>query len=229
MDTFERPGDVRVRRSPTPGAGGSESGVHDGDPVDVPGIAARETEASHLVEELLRLLGEDPSRDGLKGTPERVVRSLQFLTAGYKGDLLSIVNGAVFAEAYSQMVVTRDVEVYSVCEQHLLPFFGRAHLAYIPNGRIIGLSKLPRIVDLFARRLQVQERLAAQIADALDEALSPLGVAVVVEARHLCTMMRGVEKQSSETVTSSMRGVFLSDQRTRTEFMRLIRGPRGGG
>jgi GTP cyclohydrolase I len=181
-----------------------------------------------LVEGILRYLGEDPGREGLQRTPERVVRSLQFLTAGYERDLGTVINGAVFAETYSEMVIVRDIEVYSLCEHHLLPFFGRAHVAYIPDGRVIGLSKLPRIVDMFARRLQVQERLTTQVADALDEALSPLGVAVVIEAAHLCMMMRGVQKQNSRTLTSSMRGVFLGDQRTRAEFMELIRLPSCG-
>jgi GTP cyclohydrolase IA len=197
-------------------------------PRGVSGPPPRVIEAGHLVERMLRYLGEDPRREGLHRTPERVVRSLEFLTAGYEQDLDSVINGAVFAETYSEMVIVRDIEVYSLCEHHLLPFFGRAHLAYIPDGRVIGLSKLPRIVDIFARRLQVQERLTTQVADALDKALSPLGVAVVIEAAHLCMMMRGVQKQNSQTLTSSMRGVFLSDQRTRAEFMELIRVPSGG-
>jgi GTP cyclohydrolase IA len=188
----------------------------------------RVVEAGHLVERLLCYLGEDPGREGLQRTPERVVRSLEYLTAGYEQDLRSVINGAVFAETYSEMVIVRDIEVYSLCEHHLLPFFGRAHVAYIPAGRVIGLSKLPRIVDIFARRLQVQERLTTQVADAIDEALSPLGVAVVIEAAHLCMMMRGVQKQNSQTLTSSMRGTFLSDQRTRAEFMELIRMPSSG-
>ncbi len=183
----------------------------------------RRIEVGHLVERLLRFLGEDPTREGLSSTPLRVARSLEFLTAGYEQDLAGVVNGAVIAQAYSEMVVVRDIEVYSLCEHHLLPFFGRAHVAYIPDGRIIGLSKLPRIVDLFARRLQVQERLTTEIAEALDIAISPLGVGVVVEAAHLCMMMRGIQKQNSRTITSSMRGVFLSDPRTRGEFMDLIR------
>jgi GTP cyclohydrolase I len=189
--------------------------------------APRETEAGHLVTGLLRFIGEDPTREGLQATPQRVVRALQSLTAGYEESLTTIVNGAVFAEDYSEMVLVRDIEVYSLCEHHLLPFFGRAHVAYIPNGRVIGLSKLPRIVDLFARRLQVQERLTTQIAEALDEVIAPMGVAVVIEAAHFCMMMRGVEKQNSKTLTSSMRGIFLSDQPTRAEFMELIHTPRG--
>ena len=173
------------------------------------------------VEGLLRFVGEDPTREGLQRTPQRVLRSLEFLTTGYRQDLPTTVNGAVFAEACSEMIVVRDIEVYSLCEHHLLPFFGRAHVAYIPAGRVIGLSKLPRIVDLFARRLQVQERLTTQVAEALDEVLSPLGVGVIIEAAHLCMMMRGVQKQNSRTLTSSMRGVLLSDQRARAEFLAL--------
>lgn len=191
--------------------------------------APRTIEAGHSVERLLHFLGEDPTREGLRGTPLRVARSLQFLTSGYEQDLADVVNGAIFAEAYSEMVVVRDIEVYSLCEHHLLPFFGRAHVAYIPDGSVIGLSKLPRIVELFARRLQVQERLTTQVAEAIDGVLAPLGVAVVIEASHLCMMMRGVQKQNSQTVTSSMRGVFLSDQRTRAEFMELIHSPGGDG
>jgi GTP cyclohydrolase IA len=194
----------------------------------VSGPPPRVIEAGHLVEGLLRYVGEDPGREGLQRTPERVAKSLQFLTAGYEQDVASVINGAVFAQTYSEMVIVRDIEVYSLCEHHLLPFFGRAHVAYIPDGRIIGLSKVPRIVDIFARRLQVQERLTTQVAGALDEALSPLGVAVVIEAAHLCMMMRGVQKQNSSTLTSSMRGVFLYDQRTRAELMELIHAPNRG-
>jgi GTP cyclohydrolase I len=189
----------------------------------------RTIEAGHSVERLLRFIGEDPTREGLRGTPQRVARSLQFLTSGYEQDVADVVNGALFAEAYSGTVVVRDIEVYSLCEHHMLPFFGRAHVAYIPDGRVIGLSKVPRIVELFARRLQVQERLTMQVAEALDDVLAPLGVAVVIEASHLCMMMRGVQKQNSQTVTSSMCGVFLSDQRTRAEFMELIHSPRCEG
>lgn len=183
-------------------------------------------DAQELIAALIRQLGEDPVRPGLRRTPERVVRSLRFLTAGYDEDLAHVVAGALFDEPYSEMVMVRDIEVYSLCEHHLLPFFGVAHVAYIPDGRIIGLSKLARVVDLFARRLQVQERLTTQIAEALDRVLEPLGVGVVVEASHLCMMMRGVQKQSSRTVTSSMRGTFLSDARTRMEFINLIQGQR---
>ena len=187
-------------------------------------LQLREVEAAHLVHQLLRFLGEDPRREGLVDTPGRVVRALEFLTQGYEEDLEDVVNGAVFAEPASEMVIVRRIEVYSLCEHHLLPFFGRAHLAYVPDGRVIGLSKLARIVDLYGRRLQVQERLTTQIAEAVESVLAPLGVAVVIEASHLCMMMRGVNKQHSETLTSSMRGIFLTNDRTRAEFMQLIRG-----
>ena len=187
-------------------------------------LQLREVEAAHLVHQLLRFLGEDPRREGLVDTPGRVVRALEFLTQGYEEDLEDVVNGAVFAEPASEMVIVRGIEVYSLCEHHLLPFFGRAHVAYVPDGRVIGLSKLARIVDLYGRRLQVQERLTTQIAEAVESVLAPLGVAVVIEASHLCMMMRGVNKQHSETLTSSMRGIFLTDDRTRAEFMQLIRG-----
>ena len=191
---------------------------------DTETLQPRQIEASHLVQQLLRYIGEDPRREGLVDTPARVVRSLEFLTQGYEEDLEDVVNGAVFAEQASEMVIVRGIEVYSLCEHHLLPFFGRAHVAYVPDGRVVGLSKLARIVDLYARRLQVQERLTTQICEAVDSVLTPLGVAVVIEASHLCTMMRGVGKQHSDTLTSSMRGVFLNDDRTRAEFMQLIRG-----
>jgi GTP cyclohydrolase I len=184
--------------------------------------APRDAEIGHLVTQLLRFLGEDPKREGLARTPERVARSLRYLTSGYEQDLDEVINGAVYAEPYDEMVLVKDIELYSLCEHHLLPFFGKAHVAYIPNGRVIGLSKLPRIVDVFARRLQVQERLTVQIAQALDDVLAPQGVAVVIEAAHLCMMMRGIQKQNSQTVTSSMRGVFLSDARTRAEFLELV-------
>ena len=175
------------------------------------------------VEDILRLLGEDVTREGLMRTPTRVADSLRFLTSGYHLSVAEVINGAVFAEQYSEMVLVKDIEVYSLCEHHVLPFFGKAHVAYVPDGRIVGLSKLPRIVDVFARRLQVQERLTTQIADAIEEELRPLGVAVVVEAAHLCMMMRGIQKQNSQTLTSTMRGVFMSDERTRNELMELLR------
>ncbi|HEX4579941.1 MAG TPA: GTP cyclohydrolase I FolE [Candidatus Dormibacteraeota bacterium] len=175
-----------------------------------------------IIERLIRELGEDTEREGLLHTPERVARSLRFLLSGYELDIADVINGAVFAEPYQEMVLVRDIEVYSLCEHHLLPFYGRAHVAYLPRGRIVGLSKLPRIVEVFARRLQVQERLTTQIATALDEALDPYGTAVVIEASHLCMMMRGVEKQNSRTVTSALTGAFQDDPKTRAEFLDLL-------
>lgn len=184
-------------------------------------------EFRHLVHRQLELLGEDPDREGLRRTPHRVATSLAWLTRGYEMDVQHVVNGALFdAENASNMVMVRDIELYSLCEHHMLPFFGKAHIAYIPNGKIVGLSKLPRIVEVFARRLQVQERLTEQIASALDDVLQPMGVGVVVEAYHLCMMMRGVEKQNSKTITSAVRGLFRSDQRTRDEFLTLAYAPR---
>ncbi len=175
-----------------------------------------------LTRDLLSELGEDPEREALLRTPARVAESLRFLTQGYGVDVRDLIRDAVYAEPYEEMVLVRDVEVYSLCEHHMLPFYGRAHIAYMPRGRIVGLSKLPRVVDVFARRLQVQERLTTQIAEALDEALHPYGVAVVIEAFHLCMMMRGVQKQNSQTVTSALTGVFRSDPKTRSEFLELI-------
>jgi GTP cyclohydrolase I len=171
--------------------------------------------------ECLRLLGEDPEREGLEKTPERVAKAMQFLTQGYQQDAKEILEGAKFTEAYSEMVIVKDIELYSMCEHHMLPFFGKAHVAYIPNGYITGLSKIARVVDVFARRLQVQERLTHQILDAIQETLQPQGVAVVIEAQHLCMMMRGVQKQNSLTTTSAFSGQFGSDA-TRAEFMKLI-------
>ena len=179
------------------------------------------------IRRLLSELGEDPGRDGLRQTPRRVEQSLQFLTSGYHTDLDRLINDALFTVEYNEMVIVRDIDFYSLCEHHMLPFFGKCHVAYIPDGRVIGLSKLPRIVDVFARRLQVQERLTSQIAETIEAKVTPLGVAVVVEATHLCMAMRGVEKQNSMTVTSAMRGVFAGDARTRSEFLELIRY-RGG-
>ena len=179
-----------------------------------------------LVQDQLALLGEDPSREGLLRTPERVAKAMAFLTRGYHQRVEDVVGEGIFAEEHRNMVMVRDIELYSLCEHHMLPFFGRAHVAYIPDGRIVGLSKLPRIVDLFARRLQVQERLTEEVADAIDEVLSPLGVGVVIEAYHLCMMMRGVEKQNSRTVTSALRGIFRDDSRTRDEFIRLAHNRR---
>nr|WP_325532773.1 GTP cyclohydrolase I FolE [Chitinophaga sp.] len=169
----------------------------------------------------LELLGEDSEREGLLKTPERVAKAMQFLTQGYQQDAKAILAGAKFTEAYSEMVIVKDIELYSMCEHHMLPFFGKAHVAYIPNGYITGLSKLARVVDVFARRLQVQERLTHQILDAIQETLQPQGVAVVIEAQHLCMMMRGVQKQNSITTTSAFSGQF-EDGRTRSEFMKLI-------
>ena len=179
---------------------------------------------AELVQNQLAMLGEDPDREGLRRTPERVAKAMAYLTRGYKDDVRTIVGQGVFEEDHENMVMVRDIELYSLCEHHLLPFFGRAHVAYIPNGKIVGLSKLPRIVDMFARRLQVQERLTEEIAGAIDDVLQPHGVGVVIEAAHLCMMMRGVEKQSSKTITSALRGTFRSDPRTRDEFLSLVRG-----
>ncbi len=171
---------------------------------------------------ILELLGEDPQREGLLKTPERVAKAMQFLTQGYSADPVAILNSARFKEDYQQMVLVKDIEIYSMCEHHMLPFYGKAHVAYIPNGCITGLSKIPRVVDAFARRLQVQERLTVQIRDCIQETLNPLGVAVVIEAAHMCMQIRGVQKQNSVTTTSAFTGVFLKDIRTREEFMRLI-------
>ncbi len=176
-----------------------------------------------LIRELLTKLGEDPDREGLEQTPQRVERAFRFLTGGYQADVDKVLNNALFTVDYSEMVIVKDIDFYSLCEHHLLPFFGRCHVAYIPNGKVIGLSKIPRLVDVFARRLQVQERLTSQIAETIERTISPLGVAVVVEATHLCMAMRGVEKQNSVAVTSAMLGAFRNSARTRTEFLELIR------
>ena len=174
-----------------------------------------------VVRDQLALIGEDTDREGLLKTPERVAKAMGFLTQGYAMTLADIVGDAIFTEEHHNMVMVRDIELYSLCEHHLLPFFGKAHVAYIPNGRIVGLSKLPRVVEMFARRLQVQERLTEQVALAVEEMLQPLGVGVVIEAYHLCMMLRGVEKQNSRTITSALRGVFRDDAKTRDEFLRL--------
>jgi len=188
---------------------------------------ASNDEFRQIVRRQLELLGEDPDRQGLVRTPQRVATSLAWLTRGYEMDVQHVVGGALFdAEGATNMVMVRDIELYSLCEHHMLPFYGKAHIAYIPNGKIVGLSKLPRLVEVFARRLQVQERLTEQIAGAIEDVLGPQGVGVVVEAYHLCMMMRGVEKQNSKTITSAVRGSFRTDQRTREEFLTLAFSPR---
>ena len=179
-----------------------------------------------LIRQLLIELGEDPEREGLQRTPIRVENSLKFLTGGYKQNIQKIINGAVFREKYDEMVIVKDIEIYSLCEHHLLPFYGKCHVGYMPNGKVIGISKIPRIVDVFARRLQVQERLTTQIAETLMEHLNPQGVGVVIEARHLCMMMRGVEKQNTVVTTSALLGIFRENQATRDEFMHLIKAQR---
>lgn len=179
-------------------------------------------ELEGLISAMIEALGEDPHREGLASTPDRVARMWEFLTRGYHQDIESVLNEAIFKEKYSEMVIVKDIDLFSVCEHHMLPFFGKAHVAYIPNGKILGLSKIPRIVEVFSRRLQVQERLTQQIADTLFETLNPEGVGVVIEARHMCMMMRGVEKQNSMAATSAMLGVFRDDEKTRDEFLKLI-------
>jgi len=175
------------------------------------------------IKSILKNIGEDPTREGLLKTPSRVAKAMGFLTQGYKQNPKEIIESAMFTESYNQMVLVKDIEMYSLCEHHMLPFFGKAHIAYIPNGHIVGLSKVPRIVDVFSRRLQVQERLTDEIKDCLQESLNPKGVAVVIEAQHLCMQMRGVEKQNSVTTTSAFSGTFKSDEKTRAEFMNLIK------
>jgi len=183
---------------------------------------------AELLRELLFRIGEDPDRDGLIRTPERMQKSLEYLTQGYKKDPDQVLQGAMFEVTYDEMVIVKDIEMFSLCEHHMLPFFGKVHVAYIPNGKVIGLSKIPRIVDIFARRLQVQERLTVQIAETIQRAIEPQGVGVVIEARHLCVMMRGVEKQHSSAVTSHMLGSFRHSQNTREEFLALIRNGKNG-
>jgi len=202
-----------------PAAVSPEAAPH-GDRRVRPAPGAGELEA--LVRRLLELLGEDPEREGLERTPQRVAAALRWLTAGYARTGADAVGGAVFEERHDSMVVVRGIEFYSLCEHHMLPFFGRAHIAYVPDGRIVGLSKLARLVDVYARRLQVQERLTDQIADALRDVLRPRGVGVLIEAQHLCMMMRGVEKQNSTTLTTALRGDFATSAATRTEFLRLV-------
>ena len=182
----------------------------------------KKNQIAGLTRKLLAAIGENPNRQGLKKTPQRVEASYQYLSSGYQKSASKILNSAVFDEAYDEMVLMKDIDLFSLCEHHLLPFYGKCHVAYIPNGKIIGLSKIPRIVEMFSRRLQVQERLTQQIANCLNDALAPLGVAVIIEALHLCMAMRGVEKQNSVCVTSTMLGVFRSDRATRSEFMNLI-------
>ncbi len=194
------------------------------DPDDMVVAEERVAELESIVRRQLELIGEDPSRDGLLKTPSRVAKSLAWLTRGYELDPREVIGDALFEESHENMVMVRDIEMYSMCEHHMLPFFGKVHIAYIPNGKIVGLSKLPRVVEVFARRLQVQERLGEQIANAINEVLQPRGVGVVIEAVHLCMMMRGVEKQSSRTITSSLRGLFRDDAKTRSEFLRLAHG-----
>lgn len=186
-------------------------------------VPPTQEKAEAMYADLLAFVGEDPAREGLLRTPHRVVESLKFLTTGYEQNVEALLNDAIFHEDYDDMVVVKDIEFYSLCEHHLLPFYGKVHVAYIPNGKIVGLSKIPRLVDMFARRLQVQERLTTQIAEALENALEPKGVAVVIEAAHLCMLMRGIQKQGASMVTSHVRGVFRSDRATRAEFMALIK------
>ena len=185
-------------------------------------LTTEEVGLRSLIEQVLNSLGEDPKREGLLKTPERVEKSLKFLTSGYQVNIDELVNGALYNENYNEMVIVKDIDVFSLCEHHMLPFVGKCHVAYLPQGKIIGLSKVPRLIDVFSRRLQVQERLTTQIAKCLQEILKPSGVAVVIEAMHLCMSMRGVEKQNSYTTTSSMLGCFKEDARTRAEFLSLI-------
>ena len=189
-------------------------------------VGTETDEIQALVEQLLGLLGEDPTREGLVKTPERVAKAFRFFAQGYQQDVDEVLNGALYSVKYDEMVLVRDIDFFSLCEHHLLPFYGKCHVAYIPNERIVGLSKIPRLVEIFSRRLQVQERLTVQIAEALQQKLNPQGVAVVIEARHLCMMMRGAETPNAVAVTSSMHGVFLSQQKTREELLELLR--RGG-
>jgi len=196
--------------------------------IDQSSSPASEATTQELLRELLLRLGEDPDRDGLVRTPERMQKSLEFLTRGYQQDADKVLQGALFDVTYDEMVIVKDIEMFSLCEHHLLPFFGKVHVAYIPNGKVLGLSKIPRLVDIFARRLQVQERLTVQIAETIQNAIQPQGVGVVIEARHLCVMMRGVEKQHSSAVTSHMLGSFRTLQNTRDEFLSLIRNGKNG-
>ncbi len=207
-----------TKRPPVKTAGGN------GKPAFAEPAADRDgaTQIEDLVSKLLALLGEDPGRDGLLNTPARVERAFRHFTSGYHQDVDDLLNGALFPIEYNEMVIVRDIDFYSLCEHHLLPFFGKCHVAYLPNKKIIGLSKLPRLVEMFSRRLQVQERLTQQIAETIQDRIDPLGVAVVVEGQHLCTMMRGVEKQNALAVTSAMLGTFKADYKARAEFLNLI-------
>lgn len=180
------------------------------------------TKIETMVTELIKEIGEDPEREGLQRTPHRVAKAYEFLTQGYHKDIEKVLNNAIFSQEYDEMVIVKDIDFYSMCEHHMLPFYGKIHVAYIPNGKVVGLSKIPRIVDVFARRLQIQERLTRQVADTIDKFLNPLGVAVVAEAMHMCMMMRGVEKQNSITTTSAMLGAFQDEPSARVEFLRLI-------
>jgi len=199
--------------------------LHATPPVE-PIISDRTREFENLIRRELELIGEDPEREGLLKTPSRVAKAMEFLTQGYASSAEEVVGKGIFKEDHDNMIMVRDIELYSLCEHHMLPFFGKAHVAYIPNGKIVGLSKIPRIVDVYARRLQVQERLTEQIAEGLCRVLNPSGVGVVVEAYHLCMMMRGVEKQNSKTITSALRGAFREDPKTRDEFLRLAHNGR---
>jgi GTP cyclohydrolase I len=192
-------------------------------PTATGGDTLAQVSTQELYREMLRRIGEDPRRDGLLRTPERMEKSLAYLTRGYEQTVDEVLHHALFDVDYDEMVIVKDIEFFSLCEHHVLPFFGKAHVAYVPNGKVIGLSKMARLVDVFARRLQVQERLTRQISDAIDEAIQPQGVAVILEAQHLCMMMRGVEKQHSATVTSAMLGVFKTQMQTRNEFLSLVR------
>jgi len=195
-------------------------------PVDIPSLTSASFE--DLVREMIVRLGEDPQREGLASTPDRVRRAYEFLVKGYKEDPDAMLKKALFTVTYDEMVIVKDIEMFSLCEHHMLPFFGKVHVAYIPNGKVIGLSKIPRLIEMFARRLQIQERLTTQIAETIQNAIQPQGVGVVIEARHLCMMMRGVEKQHSAAVTSSMIGCFRDSEETRSEFLSLIRNRQNG-
>lgn len=201
----------------------SETKVTDGERIIIP-AADDSGKIAELVRAMIVQLGEDPSREGLRRTPERFEKALRYLTSGYRQDPEKLLNGAMFSVGYDEMVVVKDIELYSLCEHHLLPFFGKCHVAYIPNKKVVGLSKIARLVNMYARRLQIQERLTSQIAQTIADKLNPQGVGVIIEARHLCMVMRGVEKQHSAAVTSAMLGVFRENKQTRDEFLSLVRG-----